>query len=50
MDMLESKKRLKEKKEVWGKLNEVSEKLKIETGFKAWESLGNPNKKKEDIK
>jgi len=49
MDMLESKKRLREKNEAWGKLNEVSEKLKVENGFKAWESLGNSNKKKEEI-
>ena len=45
-DMLESKKRLKAKNETWGKLNEVSEKLKIEKGLKIWESLSGSNKKK----
>ena len=44
--MLESKKRLKAKNKTWGKLNEISEKNKIEKGFKVWESLGNSNKKK----
>ena len=50
IDMLESKKRLRAKKETWGKLNEVSERLKVEKGLKVWESLGNSNKKKENIK
>ena len=46
IDMLESKKRLKAKNKTWRKLNEISEKNKIEKGFKVWESLGNSNKKK----
>ena len=36
--------------ETWGKLNEVSEKLKIEKGLKIWESLGDTNKKTENVK
>lgn len=50
IDMLEGKKRLRAKKETWGKLNEVSERLKVEKGLKVWKSLGNSNKKKENIK
>jgi len=50
IDMLESKKRLRAKKETWGKLNKVSERLKVEKGLKVWESLGNSNEKKENIK
>ena len=50
IDMLESKKRLRAKKETWGKLNETSEKLKVEKGLKVWKSLGNSNKKKQSIK
>ena len=50
IDTLESKKRLSIKNETWGKLNEVSEKLKVEKGLKIWKSLGNSNKKKEDAK
>ena len=50
MDMLESKKRLRAKKETWGKLHEVSERLKVEKGLKVWESLGNSNEGKENIK
>jgi len=46
IDMLESKKRLRAKKETWGKLNEVSERLKVEKGLKAWKSLGDSNEKK----
>ena len=46
IDMLESKKRLRAKKETWGKLNEVSERLKVEKGLKVWESLGNSNGEK----
>ena len=46
IDMLESKKRLRAKKETWGKLNEVSERLKVEKGLKVWESLGDSNEKK----
>ncbi len=48
--MLESKKRLRAKKETWGKLNKVSERLKVEKGLKVWESLGSSNEKKENIK
>ena len=50
IDRLESKKRLSIKNETWGKLNEVSEKLKIEKGLKIWESLGDSNKKTENVK
>ena len=50
IDMLEGKKRLRAKKETWGKLNEVSERLKVEKGLKVWESLGDSNEKKENIK
>ena len=46
LDMSENKKKLRAKMETWGKLNEVSEKLKIEKGLKIWESLGGSNKKK----
>ena len=49
-DMLESQKRLRAKKETWGKLNEISERLKVEKDLKVWESLDNSNKKKENIK
>ena len=50
IDTLESKKRLRAKKETWGKLNQVSERLKVEKGLKVWESLGNSNEGKENIK
>ena len=50
IDMLGSKKRLRAKKETWGKLNEVSERLKVEKGLKVWESLADSNEKKENIK
>ena len=50
IDMLENKKRLRAKKETWGKLNEVSERLKVDKGLKVWESLGNSNEGKENIK
>jgi len=50
IDMLENKKRLRAKKETWGKLNEVSERLKVEKGLKVWESLGNSNEEKDNIK
>ena len=50
IDMLENKKRLRAKKETWGKLNQVSERLKVEKGLKVWESLDNSNEKKENIK
>ena len=33
-------------KETWGKLNEASERLKVEKGLKVWESLGNSNEGK----
>jgi len=46
IDTLESKKRLRAKKETWGKLNEVSERLKVKKGLKAWKSLGDSNEKK----
>ena len=50
IDMLENKKRLRAKKETWGKLDEVSERLKVEKGLKVWESLGDSNEEKENIK
>ena len=50
IDMLENKKRLRAKKETWGKLIEVSERLKVEKGLKVWESLADSNEKKENIK
>ena len=50
IDMLENKKRRRAKKETWGKLNEVSERLKVEKGLKVWESLGDSDEKKENIK
>ena len=50
IDTLESKKRLSIKNEPWGKLNEVSEKLKVEKDLKVWKSLGDSNKRKEDVK
>ena len=50
LDMLENKRKLRAKIETWGKLNEVSEKLKIEKGLQIWESLGDSNKKKENVK
>ena len=46
IDMLESKKRLRAKKETWGKFNEVSERLKVEKNLKVWEHLGDSNEKK----
>ena len=46
IDMLENKKRLRAKKETWGKLNEVSERIKAEKGLKVWESLSDSNEKK----
>ena len=46
INMLESKKRLRIKKETWGKLNQVSERLKVEKGLKVWKSLGDLNEKK----
>ena len=50
IDMLESKKRLRAKKETWGKLNQVSERLKVEKDLKVWESLADSNEEKENIK
>ena len=50
IDTLESKKRLSKKNEIWGKLNEISQKHKIEEGLKVWKSLADSNKKRDDIK
>lgn len=50
LDRLKNKRKLRAKMETWGKLNEVSEKLKIEKDLKIWESLGGTNKKKEGVK
>ena len=50
IDTLEIKKRLRAKKETWGKLNQVSERLKAEKGLKVWESLADSNEEKENIK
>ena len=47
--ILESKKRLRAKKTTWGKLNEVSERLKVEKSLKTWKSLNSSNEKKENI-
>ena len=44
--ILESKKRLRAEKTTWGKLNEVSERLKVEKSLKVWEGLGDSNEKK----
>ena len=49
VDMFENQKRLRAKK-TWGKLNKISERLKVEKDLKVWESLGNSNQKKENIK
>ena len=46
IDTLESKKRLRAKKETWGKLNKVSERLKAEKCLKVWMSLSDSNEKK----
>ena len=46
IDTLESKKRLRAKKETWGKLNQVSERLKVEKDLKVWESLADSNEEK----
>ena len=50
LDRLKNKRKLRAKMETWGKLNEVSEKLKIEKGLKIWESLGDTNKKTKNVK
>ena len=50
LDRLKNKRKLRAKIETWGKLNEVSEKLKIEKGLKIWESLGDTNKKTKNVK
>ena len=50
IDMLENKKRLRAKKETWGKLNQVSERLKVEKDLKVWKSLADSNEEKENIK
>ena len=49
IDTLESKRRLRAKKETWGKLNQVSERLKVEKNLKTWKSLSSSNEKKENI-
>ena len=49
VDMFENQKRLRAKK-TWGKLNKISGSLKVEKDLKVWESLGNSNQKKENIK
>ena len=50
VDMFKNQKRLRAKKETWGKLNEISGRLKVENDLKVWESLGNSNQKKDKIK
>ena len=50
IDMLENKKRLRAKKETWGKLNKISERLKVAKDLKVWESLADSNEEKENIK
>ena len=50
LDTLENKRKLRAKIKTWGKLNEVSEKLKIEKNLKIWQSLGDSNKKKQNAK
>ena len=49
LDRLKNKRKLRARMETWGQLNEVSEKLKVEKDLKAWKSLGNSNKRKEDV-
>ena len=44
--MIENKKRLRAKKETWGKLNEVSRRLKVEKDLKVWKSVGDSNEQK----
>ena len=46
VNMLDTKKKLRAKKQTWGKLKEISEKHKVEKGLKVWKSLGESNKKK----
>ena len=46
IDMSESKKRMRAKNKTWERLNETSERLKIESGLKVWKSLGTSKKKK----
>jgi hypothetical protein len=48
--MLDDKRRLRAKKETWGKLNQVSERLKVKKSLKVWESLADSNEEKENIK
>ena len=50
IDTLESKKRLRAKNETWGKLNKISEGLKVEKDLKVWQSLADSNEEKENIK
>ena len=49
VDMLDSKKRLRAKKKTWGKLKEVSEKLKVEKDLEVWKSVGASNKKEKNV-
>ena len=49
VDMLDSKKRLRAKKKTWGKVKEVSEKLKVEKDLEVWKSLGESNKKEKNV-
>lgn len=46
IDMLDNKKRQRAKQETWGKLNKVSERLKVEKNLKVWMSLSDSNEKK----
>ena len=50
INMIARKKRIRAKRKTWGKLNEISERLKVEKGLKVWESLGNLNEEKENIR
>jgi hypothetical protein len=43
--IIQHKKRLRAKKKTWRKLNEVSERLKVEKSIKVWESLGKSSRK-----
>ena len=46
IEIIKNKNRIRAKKETWGKLNEVSERLKVEKDLKVWKSLGDSNEKK----
>ena len=50
VDIFKGQKRLRAKKKTLGKLNKISERLKVEKDLKVWESLANSNQKKEKIK